>query len=299
MAASSRMPITPVSCAHSTSAPMNVPSCSPRVRPQTSATSSGRSRRRHDAGVHRVLEVVGAVRDAVGPADDHAFGRGRRRPRPGVVADAVQRLAAQVQRDEDDVRAPDGVVVAARQERVEGLLAGVPARPVAAVVADRDGLGQRDVEPGGRGPPTVATWATSRAWVSRVRWWSAGKTKTWVLPARRRKAVECRIRSRSRSKQVRSASGCSGPGAVAGASGARGARLQQRVLALLPLLATEGRAGQQARLGDAVRPDDAVGAEVPGGGGRPGTRARGRRVVRRDAGRFGPAAAHDSTRVVT
>jgi GTP-binding protein len=25
----------------------------------------------------------------------------------------------------------------------------------------------------------VATWATSRAWVSRVRWWSSGKTNTW------------------------------------------------------------------------------------------------------------------------
>ena len=30
-----------------------------------------------------------------------------------------------------------------------------------------------------------ATWATSRAWVRRVRWWSAGKMKTWVLPAKR------------------------------------------------------------------------------------------------------------------
>ena len=56
----------------------------------------------------------------------------------------------------------------------------------------------------------VATWATSRAWVSRVRWWSSGKTKTWVFPASRRKAVEWRIRSRSRSKQVRSGSGSSG-----------------------------------------------------------------------------------------
>src|SRR5690606_25440888 len=32
---------------------------------------------------------------------------------------------------------------------------------------------------------------------------------TWVLPARRRKAVPCRIRSRSRSKQVRQSSGAS------------------------------------------------------------------------------------------
>src|SRR4051794_8944901 len=56
----------------------------------------------------------------------------------------------------------------------------------------------------------VATCATSSAWVSRVRWWSLGYTTTWVLPANRRKAVECTIRSRSRSKQVRSGSGASG-----------------------------------------------------------------------------------------
>ena len=57
----------------------------------------------------------------------------------------------------------------------------------------------------------AATWATSRAWVSRVRWWSAGKMKTWVLPASRRKAVApCTMRSRSRSKQVRTGSGASG-----------------------------------------------------------------------------------------
>ncbi len=56
----------------------------------------------------------------------------------------------------------------------------------------------------------AATWATSRAWVRRVRWWSAGKMNTWVLPASRRNAVEWRIRSRSRSKQVRQGSGSSG-----------------------------------------------------------------------------------------
>jgi len=28
----------------------------------------------------------------------------------------------------------------------------------------------------------TATWATSMAWVNRVRWWSSGKTNTWVLP---------------------------------------------------------------------------------------------------------------------
>ena len=39
---------------------------------------------------HRVLEVVTDVGDAVGPADDLALGRARRRSGPGVVADAVE-----------------------------------------------------------------------------------------------------------------------------------------------------------------------------------------------------------------
>src|SRR5215211_3421581 len=56
----------------------------------------------------------------------------------------------------------------------------------------------------------VATCVTSRAWVSRVRWWSSGKMNTCVLPASRRKAGACRMRSRSRSKQVRKPSGSSG-----------------------------------------------------------------------------------------
>ena len=50
----------------------------------------------------------------------------------------------------------------------------------------------------------VATCATSSACVSRVRWWSSGKMNTCVLPASRRNAVaRWRMRSRSRSKQVR------------------------------------------------------------------------------------------------
>ena len=55
----------------------------------------------------------------------------------------------------------------------------------------------------------VATWATSSAWVRRVRWWSAGKMNTWVFPARRRNEGECKMRSRSRSKHVRNGSGSS------------------------------------------------------------------------------------------
>ena len=69
--------------------------------------------------------------------------------RPGVVADAVERLGAQVQRREHDVGPPNGMVVALVEEGGEGLLAGVAARTVAAVMAEGDGLGQGDVEPTG------------------------------------------------------------------------------------------------------------------------------------------------------
>ena len=126
-------------------------SCSRRVRPQTSATSAGMSPRIDDAGVHGVLEVVRAVRDPVGPADDLALDGAGRRPGPGVVADPVEGLGAQIERRQDDVRAPRAVVVALGDERVERILAGVTARPVAAVVPERDGVGQGHVDPGSRG----------------------------------------------------------------------------------------------------------------------------------------------------
>ena len=67
--------------------------------------------------------------------------------RPRVVADAVEGLGAEVERRQHDVGAPDGVVVAVGEVGVEGVLGGVAARTVAAVVAEGDGLGERDVEP--------------------------------------------------------------------------------------------------------------------------------------------------------
>lgn len=67
------------------------------------------------------------------------------------------------------------------------------------------------LSPRGRATDT-ATCATSRACVRRVRWWSSGNTKTWVLPASRRNDVACRMRSRSRSKHVRKGSGSSSTG---------------------------------------------------------------------------------------
>ena len=97
--------------------------------------------------MHGVLEVVGAVGDAVGPADDLALDGGRRGPRPRVVADAVERLHTQVQGREHDVGAPRAVVVAALDVGVERVLGGVTAGAVSAVVAERDRVGQRHIHP--------------------------------------------------------------------------------------------------------------------------------------------------------
>ena len=54
---------------------------------------------------------------------------------------------AQVERRERDQRAPRRVVEAPGHVGVERVLAGVAARAVAAVVAERDRLGERDVQP--------------------------------------------------------------------------------------------------------------------------------------------------------
>ena len=104
-----------------------------------------------DAGEDGVLPVVADVGDPVGPADHLALGGRRGGPRPAVVGDAVDRLGAQVERRERDERAPRSVVEPAGDVGVEGVLAGVAARAVPAVVAERDRLGERHVEAAGAG----------------------------------------------------------------------------------------------------------------------------------------------------
>ena len=68
-----------------------------------------------------------------------------------MVGDAVDGLGAEVERGQRDVGPPGRVVEAVREEGVEGVLAGVPAGPVPAVVAEGDRLGQGHVEPAGPG----------------------------------------------------------------------------------------------------------------------------------------------------
>lgn len=64
-----------------------------------------------------------------------------------MVADAVEGLAAEVERGERDIGSPLGVVVPAVDEGAERVFAGVTARAVAAVVTKCDCFGERDVEP--------------------------------------------------------------------------------------------------------------------------------------------------------
>ena len=145
------MPIRPVRNVVSTSASMKVPSCWPRRSPHRSRTTDGQCGRGDDPAADRVLEVVADVGDPVGPADHLAFGGGRGRPRPRVVADAVEGLLAQVERGQRDVGTPGRMIEPPVDERGEGVLAGVPTRTVPAVVAQGDGLGEGHVQPAGAG----------------------------------------------------------------------------------------------------------------------------------------------------
>src|SRR5881296_2353286 len=96
----------------------------------------------------RVVHVVVDVRDAVGEPDHLRLEGGGRRHGPGVVHDPVADLPAEVEPAPvvlKVVHDPEALLVVAErpaQERREGLLAQVPERRVAQVVAERDGLGQ-------------------------------------------------------------------------------------------------------------------------------------------------------------
>ena len=134
---------------------------------------------------HGVLPVVADVGDAVGPADHLALGGGGGRAGPAVVGDPVEGLGAQVERGQRDVGPPRGVVEAPGTKGSRASSLAWPPGPwpqswPRAMASVRATLSRQ-----ARAMP-VATWATSRAWVRRVRWWSSGKTNTWVLPASRR-----------------------------------------------------------------------------------------------------------------
>jgi len=63
-----------------------------------------------------------------------------------VIANAVQRLDAEIERGQRHVRPPGGVIEAALNEGIECFFAGVSTRTVTAVVSQGDGLGESHVQ---------------------------------------------------------------------------------------------------------------------------------------------------------
>ena len=63
-----------------------------------------------------------------------------------MVSDSVKGLRTEVQWLQGHLGPPDGVVVAPFDEGIEGVLAGVASRPMAAVMPECDGFGQRHVQ---------------------------------------------------------------------------------------------------------------------------------------------------------
>ena len=212
---------------------MKAPSWALRRSPHSARTASGSWRRGHDAGQDGVLPVVADVGDAVGPAHHLALGGRRRRARPAVVARSRRAVsAAQVERSEGDVGAPRRVVEPTGQVGVERVLAGVAARPVAAVVAEGDRLGEGHVQPAGPGDGRGDLGHLERVGEPGALVVLRGRRRPGSCRPAGGTTSECRMRSRSRSKQVRQASGCSGSVRVAGVGGPRRSRRQQRVLEL-------------------------------------------------------------------
>jgi hypothetical protein len=63
-----------------------------------------------------------------------------------MVSNAVKGLLAEIEWDQSDICTPNGVVVSFDEIGAEGILAGVAARPVPAVVPDCNRLCEVDVE---------------------------------------------------------------------------------------------------------------------------------------------------------
>ena len=136
-----------------------------RVDPPWSRVAQHRDRlrrqvaERDDSRANGVVDVVIDVRDAVDEADDPSL-EGRRRLRaPGVTGDTVAGGRGEVEAPagprEAGARAQRVLVVAESRSEppletaIEGVLADVPERRVAEVVAEPDRLGEVLVEPEG------------------------------------------------------------------------------------------------------------------------------------------------------
>ena len=238
---------------------MNASSCALRRSPHTVRTAAGQLVRGHDARQHGVLPVVAHVGDPVGPADHLSLGGRRRRARPAVVGDAVDGLGAQVQGGEGDEGPPRRVVEPARHVGIERVLAGVAAGPVPAVVTEGDGLGEGHVQPAGprdgRGDLChLERVGEAGALVVLGEHEDLGLAGQPAEGGGVEDAVAVALEAGA--PEV----GLLGPGPVAGARRARGARREERVLELLALLPPAGhdRSGAAVRGGSADGPDPGV-----------------------------------------
>ncbi len=110
----------------------------------------------------------------------------------------------------DDAQGVEVVVEAepgAAQAVVKSFFSGVAERRVADIVGQRQGFGQFRIQPqsAGQSAGDLGYFKRMRkAAAEVVGGGSAGRrAKTWVFPARRRKARACRMRAASRAKGVR------------------------------------------------------------------------------------------------
>ncbi len=253
-------------------------------RPVAAATFGDHCRQHLDAqdpGGDGVFEVVADVGDAIGPRDDLALGSLRSREAPGVVTDAIERLATQVERLERDIGPPGGVVEATVEVRGEGILAGVPAGAVPAVVPDGDRLGEGDVEPECLGDRTGDLGDLQRVRHARPLV-IVGEHEDLGLagepPERRVVQDAVTVALEARAVGV----GLLRCGAMAGAAGVRGAHGEQRRIAFLPEFAGERVVGCDRRHRVGVGEHHVVEAEVclvPGHRRRPAIGALVGRVV--------------------
>ena len=167
--------------------------------------------------------------------------------------------AHRLRRGEGDQRPPRRMVEPAGHVGVERVLAGVPARPVPAVVPEGDRLGEGHVEPAGPGDRRGDLCDLERVGQAGALVVLRGRRRPGSCRPGGGTTAACKMRSRSRSKQVRQGSGVLGLGPVAGVPSERVAPgRQKRVLEVLGALPACGRRGRW-RPGS-VRPGSESGA---------------------------------------
>lgn len=169
-----------------------------------------------------------------------------------MVADAIQRLGAQVERRQDNICAPGGVVVPLCEERAERLLTRVTPRAVPAVMAEGHCFGEGDVQSGGArdgGCDLSYLEGMGEAGALVVLWEDEDLRLTGEAPERARMQDTVAVALEASPQRVRFLL----TGAQAGASGEGRARRQIGRLCLLPCLAANQGSGGPPALTCSVR----------------------------------------------